>query len=1067
MVTSNWLRSLRNTRECYSVRKTRLTCKASLGRTLFLERLEGRMLLSTFLVTCTGDNGGVDPLAGAGTGTLRQAIVDANSAGTGTASSPDLIQFNIPTGDSAYNSSTGAFTIQPLSAFPTISDIVVLDGYSQPGASPNTLTIGDNAVLKIVLDGSLAGVVDGLVIAGGNSTVRGLVVDNFGYGTGIYISRGGNNLVVGNFIGTDATGVASSANNNGLLIYSSGNTVGGVSPGDRNLISGNNSGLPNSADGGSQPGDRGIYIGNGNLLQGNYIGTGRSGTSALGNGLGIESGSNSTIGGLTATPGTGPGNLISGNTIFGIDRAGNHNLIAGNLIGTTATGQAALGNGAGVHLWGNNNTVGGTTAEARNIISGNTGVGGAGVVNAAIDIENVTGVELAGGSYNLVAGNYIGTDIAGTTSLGGQTGIVIAGAYNTIGGTTAAARNVISGNNSFGIQTIDNSAFGINFGNVVQDNYIGTDPSGTTVVRNLGYGIVLAGATHDNIIGGTDPGAGNVISGFNGILLRGIPSIGLPCTNNLVQGNLIGTDKTGTVALGNGEGIEIDFSNNNTIGGSASGAGNIIAFSSGIGVNVYSGTGNSIRGNSIHDNGGLGIDLGQDGVTLNDAAGHTGPNNFEDFPVLTSVVTNKAGNTTIAGKFNSPLQPNTAIIVDFYANPVADPSGYGEGQIYLGSLTFTMNASGAYTIHSFKPSVTVPVGYYVTANATDAAGNTSEFGPDVQATAPGNSGARGLLVDSSGTTGSGGTAGALVPEVLGVYMDDSTGSFTIDELARVEDALAGVNAVVNPYGANVTEVSSSAAADVTIQLATSTALGGQADGVLGCEDASGITLVQSWNWYAGEDGTQIGSGQYDFETVVTHELGHALGLGHRTDSASVMYATLNANMVNRALTPADLNVPDSDTTGACGLHAAAVPAIAAGSTNPVASAALSRSIGAAFLSTDAVRSLLFALTAAELPRGFVTASQPGTAPSAAACDSVFAAVEADELSNPAFALPVAKGSPVYAAQSVREGDDALFEVPMFPNLGQNGQGGGADGSASDPADPSILYDAGAPSWLDG
>jgi hypothetical protein len=98
-------------------------------------------------------------------------------------------------------------------------------------------------------------------------------------------------------------------------------------------------------------------------------------------------------------------------------------------------------------------------------------------------------------------------------------------------------------------------------------------------------------------------------------------------------------------------------------------------------------------------------------------------------------------------------------------------------------------------------------------------------------------------------------------------------------------------------------------------------VGGYADGVLGCDSGTEVTLIQSWNWYAGADPTAIQAGQFDFETVVMHELGHVLGLGHSANSASVMYATLGAGTANRNLTTADLNVPDADGGGSSGLHA--------------------------------------------------------------------------------------------------------------------------------------------------
>jgi hypothetical protein len=828
---------------------------------------------------------------------------------------------------------------------------------------------------------------------------------------------------VGNFIGTDVTGESAVANNIGINANSNGDIIGSPSPGDRNIISGNNSSLPDAADGGSQPAGLGIDASGGDVIQGNYIGTDKTGTLALDNGgpfahdsgAGILGFSDNTIGGSSP----GAGNVISGNTGNGIWLAGNQNVVAGNLIGTTATGLAALSNGNEILVWGNHNTIGGTMAGARNIISGNTNpFGGSG-----IDIENVGNV-LAGGSYNLVEGNYIGTDITGTTALGLQSGIGIAGAYNTIGGTTAAARNVISGNNGPGIEI--NGGFDGSFGNVIEGNYVGTDPSGTKVVRNVSWGVSLVWGTHDNTIGGTLPGAGNVISGFNGILLLGLPDRGLPCTNNLVQGNLIGTDKTGTVALGNGVGVLIENANNNSIGGTALGAGNTIAFNGpsawgGNGVAVDSGTGNSILSNSIHDNTGLGI-------LLNSA---NNANENQAAPVLTGVSSSSSG-TTISGTLQSVA--GTTFRVEFFANQSPNPFGYGEGQTFLGSATVTTDISGN---ASFTASLSnsVPLGQrYISATATVANsdstfGDTSQFAKDlfvpfnfsgflpplaqnmafalnrtipikwqltdvdgslitslsavtslqIAPVNPDNSlgtpfnptptlgtGLRNdgsqynfnwqtkglaagtyeiLLTLSDGTlhtkllqltkngssaglttTAAGGTGtapGGLLCGDIGLYVDNTNGDLTSDELARIQDAVTAADAVTESYGVAVTEVADPTLADVTLNMDTTSAVGGYADGVLGCTtDAGQITIITGWNFYAGSDATQIGSGQYDFETVVTHELGHALGLGHSADSTSVMYATLNTGAVNRSLTTTDLNAADTDTTGACGLHVA-------------------------------------------------------------------------------------------------------------------------------------------------
>jgi hypothetical protein len=191
-----------------------------------------------------------------------------------------------------------------------------------------------------------------------------------------------------------------------------------------------------------------------------------------------------------------------------------------------------------------------------------------------------------------------------------------------------------------------------------------------------------------------------------------------------------------------------------------------------------------------------------------------------------------------------------------------------------------------------------------------------------------------LQADANGSTVA--TAGALLAGDVQLYVDNSNGELTADELARIDDAVAGVAALIAPYGVALTEVSDPTQASAILTMDTTSVLGGQADGVLGCTTDTGqITLVDGWDFYAASDTTQIGAAQYDFETVVTHELGHALGLGHSADATSVMYATLDPGAVKRALTTADLNVPDSDGADACGLHAAVPPS--ARLTSPFAS----------------------------------------------------------------------------------------------------------------------------------
>lgn len=461
------------------------------------------------------------------------------------------------------------------SPLPTITKPVIIDGYSQSGSSPNTLAVGDDAVLKIEIDGTSAGnLAGGLInIDAGSSTIKGLVINRAGAGnSAIRTSVAGSNVITGNFLGTDPTGTLDRGNNvHGVLIAGgNGNTIGGTAPADRNIIS------ANKLDGVvlSSPSTN-------NVVRGNYIGTNAAGTAALGNvqdGLELANSSNNLIGGTAA----GAGNVISANGFRGI-------FITSSLA-----------------------------------------------------------------TFNTVQGNRIGTDAAGTVDLGnvlGGVSIANNASNNVIGGGAAGARNVISGNEGFGVE----------------------------------------------------------IHGFSGS----------GAILNVVAGNFIGTDATGIGPLGNsGDGVTtVLLANGNRIGGAAAGEGNLIAFNAGLGVGIDTGAGNSILGNSIFSNGDLGIDLGFDGVTANDACdADAGPNNLQNFPVITSA-TPSVGNTNIQGTLNGVA--NSQFRVEFFSSPscnAAPPNDFGEGLTFLGFTIVTTDASCGAAFNVNMPVDTA--GLVLTATAT-------------------------------------------------------------------------------------------------------------------------------------------------------------------------------------------------------------------------------------------------------------------------------------------------------------------------------------------------------------
>ena len=311
-----------------------------------------------------------------------------------------------------------------------------------------------------------------------------------------------------------------------------------------------------------------------------------------------------------------------------------------------------------------------------------------------------------------IAGNFIGTDASGTVGKRGTIGIVAQSTASnlTVGGPAAADRNLISGHVFYGVQLPTPSTTG----HLIQGNYIGTDITGTLSLdtpTNLQVGLADMGGVSvlDNLISGNTGGGVHTIDGIT------------------LRGNLIGTKRDGTSALPNGYGVLLQGTGS-TVGGSAAGQANIIAFNTGNGVNVnYTSFGNRISQNSIYSNTALGITLTGTGVPLaNDAgdpdtnAGNVGQN----YPVITSVGI-ASGTATIAGTINS--NPSTALHLEFFANATCDASGYGEGQTFIGAADVSTDASGN---ASFGPLVFsgVPLGQAViTSTATSTTGGTSEF----------------------------------------------------------------------------------------------------------------------------------------------------------------------------------------------------------------------------------------------------------------------------------------------------------------------------------------------------
>ena len=338
------------------------------------------------------------------------------------------------------------------------------------------------------------------------------------------------------------------------------------------------------------------------------------------------------------------------------------------------------------------------------------------------------------GDDNLIQGNYVGLNAAGAASIANANyGVIIDNnadrnfvGTNGDGTNDATEGNVIAGNGT-------NVSVQAAIDNVIGGNMIGVDATGTSAIGG-GAGVWITSNASNTRVGSDGDGTSdaierNIISGHsgNGITIDG------GANNNAVAGNYIGTDAAGTGSLGNGvAGVRIATNSaSNVIGGVAVGQGNTIAFNADTGIRLTPTANNAtILGNSIHSNFGLGIDLGNSGVTANDLSD---ADSVQNFPDLVSAASS-GGNTTILGTLNSTA--STTFDLHFYSTSVADSSGFGEGAVYLGTDLVSTDGSGNAVVNTTLTGVSVTLGHVITATATDPGGNTSEFSIAVSVAAP-------------------------------------------------------------------------------------------------------------------------------------------------------------------------------------------------------------------------------------------------------------------------------------------------------------------------------------------
>lgn len=403
-------------------------------------------------------------------------------------------------------------------------------------------------------------------------------------------------------------------------------------------------------------------------------------------------------------------------TSHGISLDASNSWIYGNNLGVLPDGVTAAGNGgAGITIQGiaSNNRIG-TNDDGSNDVFERNVIGG-----------NLDGVVIAGATQtgNVVAGNYIGVGADGVSVVANTLdGVRLEGGAtnNIVGGLTSDLGNVISGNDRRGVSILNETSDG----NTVQHNLIGISADQTLLIGTTSEGIYSWGGGDntqilDNTIAGLGPTNGSII-------IQG------DSTGTIIQGNYIGTDSTETYQWGSETyGILLwQGVSNTTIGGTGPGEGNVIAYTGanssfnypGVWIFTDAGTGNSIRGNSIYGSTGLGVDLGDFGVTKNDVNDtDTGPNNSQNWAILNSAAVNDIGQFSF--RIDTDTLAAGTFAIDFYASTDRG-GGQVEGKRWLGN-TNVSGQTGVATGVFLNP--TVQVGEFITLITTDASGNSSEF----------------------------------------------------------------------------------------------------------------------------------------------------------------------------------------------------------------------------------------------------------------------------------------------------------------------------------------------------